>query len=197
MSMMTFRPRYFVVTVCALLALTVSLGAAKIKIKVDYDKAFDFAPVRTYAWHPGGSGDVKLLQNSGDNAQEIKGRIEPVIIRAVDEALAARKLTKAAANPDVLVYYYALIGPNIASQTMGQFLRPVPEWGLPPFAPATSSLEIYEQGTLILDIASAGDKMVWRGSASTEIDRQNGDAVRDRRIREGVQEMLKKFPPKK
>src|SRR5262245_24747420 len=191
-------PRHVVIIAFAALALTTTLGAAKIKVKVDYDKAFDFKPLRTYAWHPKGAGDVKILQNSGDNPEEIKARIDPVIRGVVEQALASRGLTKAASNPDAFIYYYALIGPNIASQTMGQFLRPVPEWGLPPFAPATQSLEIYEQGTLILDIdAASADKMVWRGSASAEIDRQNSETTRNNRIRDGVQEMLKKFPPKK
>ena len=86
---------------------------------------------------------------------------------------------------------------NIAAQTVGQFLRPVPEWGVPPFAPATQSLEIYEQGTLILDIAAAGaDRMIWRGSAQAELDRQTSDTSRDERIRSVVKDMLKRFPPK-
>jgi Domain of unknown function (DUF4136) len=183
--------------VCA--ALGTTLAAAKIKVRTDYDKTFDFARVHTYLWHPSGAGDVKLLQNSGDDPAALRARFEPVIVGAVDQALTARGLTKAlAGGPDVHVGYYLLVGPNIEAQTMGQFLRPVPEWGVPPFAPATQSLEIYEQGTLILDISAVdGERMVWRGSAQAEIDREKSAAARDDRIRTAVNDMLKKFPPKK
>jgi len=79
---------------------------------------------------------------------------------------------------------------------MGQFLPAVTEWGLPPFSTATQALEIYEQGTLILDMAG-GDRVVWRGSAQAEIDRRLDGEARDVRLQNAVREMLKKFPPKK
>jgi hypothetical protein len=50
---------------------------------------------------------------------------------------------------------------------------------------------------LIIDLSSpAAQAMVWRGSAQTEIDFQASDATREKRIRESVQDMFKKFPPK-
>jgi len=179
--------------------LEAGVAGARIKIKTDYDKTFDFSRARSYTWHPDGAGEVKVLQLSGDNPVELRAKFEPVIVPAVEEALARRGLTKAAMPPaDLHVSYYVLIGPNVAAQTMGQFVRPVPEWGLPPFAPATQSLEIYEQGTLILDVAdAAADRMIWRGSARAEIDRQNSAAVRAERIRTAVRDMLKKFPAKR
>jgi uncharacterized protein DUF4136 len=84
------------------------------------------------------------------------------------------------------------------AQTMGEFVRRVPEWGLPPFAPGTQSLEVYEQGTLILDVSSAAnDVLVWRASAAAQINRQATEAARNARISEAAREMLKPFPPKR
>jgi len=186
-------------TVVICIAAIAVVDAAKIKIKADRDKTFDFKKVQTYLWNPSGAGEVKLLQASHDNAAELRARFEPVIVPAVEETLASRRLTKAVggAAAELRVSYYVLIGPNADAQTMGQFLAPVPQWGLPPFAPATQSLEIYEQGTLIVDLASvAEDSVVWRGSASVEIDRQNSDSVRNARIRDGIQGMFKKLPRK-
>jgi Domain of unknown function (DUF4136) len=188
--------RLAVVLVSAVLATTVF--AAKIQVDAQYDKTFDFARVHTYAWHPQGAGDVKVLEATDDNPAALKARLEPIIVPAVEQNLARRGFTKTTGTPDLHLSYYVLVGPNINSQTMGQFLRPVPMWGLPPFAPATQSLEIYEQGSLILDIALASaDSMIWRGSARAEIDRQKSDAARTQRIQDGVAEMLKKFPPRK
>lgn len=187
--------RFLTVLICAV--LVTAADAAKVKVETKYDKEFEFERVHTYLWHPSGAGEVKLLQLSGDDPEALRKRLEPVIVQAVDEALADRGLTRAAASPpDLRVSYYVLIGPNTSAQTMGQFLRPVPEWGVPPFAPATQSLEIYEQGTLILDIATA-DRVVWRGSAQAKIDRELSDPARNDRIRSAVRDMLKKFPPKK
>jgi hypothetical protein len=180
--------------VCVAVATTVH--ADKIKVKADYDKTFNFERAHTYLWHPSGAGEVKLLQLSGDDPEALRARFEPVIVGAVEQALEARGFSKSEApTSDLQIFYYVLIGPSMSTQTMGQFLRPVPEWGVPPFAPATQSLEIYEQGTLILDIA-AGDRVVWRGSAEAKIDRELGAAAREERIRSAVKEMLKKFPPK-
>jgi Domain of unknown function (DUF4136) len=182
---------------CAALAAAVS--AAKIKIKAEYDKQFDFKGVRTYAWHPSGAGKLKLLQATDDNAEALHATLDPIIVGAVEQGLAGRGLMKASgAPPDLNVSYYVLVGPNINAQTVGQFVGSLPVWGLPPFAPSTQSLEIYEQGTLILDIASAkADSVIWRGSANAEIDRQNSDEVRNGRIRDAVQDMLKKLPTKR
>ena len=183
----------------ALTAATALVGAAKVKVQTQYDKTFDFKGLHTYAWHPTGAGDVKVLQSSDDNPAQLRAQLEPMIVRSVDAALAQRGFTLATSGtPDLHVYYYVLIGPSIASQTMGQFVAPVPEWGLPPFTPQTTSLEIYEQGTLIVDLSvPSRNSMVWRGSAQTEVDRRVSVEGREKRIRDAVQEMLKKFPPKK
>ena len=92
---------------------------------------------------------------------------------------------------------YVLIGPNIESQTHGQFLRPVPEWGIAPFVPGTSSLEIYEQGSLILDIAdAAADTVVFRDRRRPRSIVRHSDAERNSRIRDAVRDMIKKLPKK-
>jgi len=182
------------VSICA--AFAVSLDAGKIKVDAKYDKTFDFTKAKTYAWRASSSGAVHLLQLSGDDPAALQARFEPVIIKSVDETLATRGLARATASPDLEVSYYLLIGPGMTAQTMGQFLPAVTEWGLPPFNAATQALEIYEQGTLIVDLAGH-DRVVWRGSASAEIDRRLDGAARDARIEAAVRDMLKKFPPKK
>jgi len=189
---MTFR--LLAVAIC--IAFVATLDAAKIKVETKYDKKYDFTGARTYGWRPSAAGEVHLLQLSGDDPKALRERFEPVIVRAVDEALGKRGLTRAAASPDLEIWYYVLIGPGMTAQTMGQFLPAVTEWGLPPFSTATQALEIYEQGTLILDMAG-GDRVVWRGSAQAEIDRRLDGEARDVRLQNAVREMLKKFPPKK
>jgi Domain of unknown function (DUF4136) len=178
-------------------AAAVVVGA-KVKVQTQYDKKFNFAGLHTYAWHSTGKGDVKLLQASGENPAALRSQLEPMVVRSVEGALGKRGFTVASGAPDLEVYYYVLIGPGISAQTMGQFIAPVPEWGIPPFAPATSSIDMYEQGSLIVDLSSPSlGAMVWRGSAQAEIDRTRTPADREKRIRDAVDDMFKKFPPKK
>jgi len=182
----------------ALVAGLAVVVAAKVKVQTQYDKQFKFAGLHTYAWHPTGKGDVKLLQASGENPAALRAQLEPMVVRAVEGALARRGFTPASASPDLEVYYYVLIGPGISAQTMGQFIAPVPEWGIPPFTPATSSIDMYEQGSLIVDLAAPSlGAMVWRGSAQAEIDRSRNQQDREKRIRDAVDDMFNKFPPKK
>jgi hypothetical protein len=180
------------------LVLCVGVGA-KTKTTIKHDKAFDFTGKKTWAWHPDGSGSFKLLQATGEDPAKLFARFDPVISGAVEQALAARGLTRATAgSPDFHVNYYVLIGPGSSTQYAGQFLAPTPDWGVIPFVGATTSFEVFEQGSLILDVSAVSTKsVVWRGVAQAEVDRQRSAVARDQRLREAVAELLKKFPPKK
>lgn len=182
----------------AIAALALSVATtAKVKIETQFDKGTDFRPMKTYAWHPDGN-DVKILQATGDDPAEVRRTFDPVIVPAVDQMLAKQGLTLApTADADLFVNYYILVGPGGSSQSMGQFLAPVPVWGLPPFAPSTSALTVYEQGTLILDITNAKQRsVIWRGSAQDALDRTRKEAEREKIVRDAITQILKKFPPK-
>jgi len=187
------------VLVVALVAAAGAAAAAKMKVKVQHDKTFNFTGLKTYAWHPDGAGDVKILENTIDDPAKIKARLEPVLRQAVDQELAKRGMTLVASlTPDFYVNYYVLIGPASSSQYQGQFIGAVPAWGLPDFMMSTTALKAFEQGSIILDISAVSLKtVVWRAVAQAEIDRQRSDAERTKRIQDGVREMLKQFPPKK
>ena len=192
------RSRLAAVVVIALLAVAAVGVGAKVKVRTEHDKTFDFRGVRTYAWHPDGLGDVKVLEANADDPARLRAKLEPVIKAAVEAQLARRGLVPAAGGqPDLHVYYYVLIGAGTSSQYMGQFLTSTPEWGLPVMSGPTTSIKAYEQGSLVLDLSAPSLKStVWRGVAQAEVDRQKSDAERSQRIQDAVKEMLGKFPPK-
>jgi hypothetical protein len=194
---MKARWRVALTLVLAPLAASVVL-AGGVKVKTQYDKEFKFAGLTTYAWHPTGAGDVKLMIADG-NAEDLRRRLEPMVVQAVDNAMKQSGLTKdPTGKPAFYVYYYALIGVGTEAQEMGQFLPAVPFWGLPILPGATQSLKYYERGSLILDVTSVSQgTVVWRGIAQAEIDRAKTDAERQQRVGAAIGEMLKKFPPKK
>lgn len=184
------------------LALSVAAAglvlAASVKVTVDYDKAFDFSTVRTFAWHPNGAGEVKLLEKVGDKPEELLARFAPVISGAVENELTKRGWSAGKEGAtDVYLKYYVLIGPNSDSQYQGQFIGAVPAWGLPDYAMSTTALKIYEQGTLVLDMLLVKDgRPLWRGIARAELQRQRTPEERDQRLQDAVAQLLKKFPPK-
>jgi hypothetical protein len=186
-------------------ALTLALAASlllittvhAVKVKTDFDKAFDFTKPQTWGWDDKGAGKVIMAKTAADDPEELKGRAEPVIKEAVAAELAKRKLQPAGTGAaDLEVTYYLLVTIGMNAQYIGQFLPSVAEWGLPPFNAATQSVRVLEQGSLVLDIM-ADNKVVWRGVAQAEI--KSGLTVEKRRklITDAVRDLLAKYPPKK
>jgi hypothetical protein len=96
------------------------------------------------------------------------------------------------------VHYYALATVKQSAQIQGQFLPATTEWGLPPFAATTSSLEIYPVGTLLIDVTStAAGKIVWRGAAQRTINLERPDDERRKVLEQAIRDLLRRFPPKK
>lgn len=190
--------RTAIVALAAAALAVVGAGAAgKIKVTVQQDKDYQFGTRRTWAWHPEQPGEVKILVAMGDPAK-IKAKFDPMIRPSIEAEMAKRGFTQAPADKaDFHVCYYLLVGPDVTSQYHGQFVGAIPQWGLPDFLQSTSSLTVVPQGSLIVDVASTELKaVVWRGVAAAEIDGTAKDAERQDRINRGLEEMLKKFPPK-
>ena len=68
-------------------------------------------------------------------------------------------------------------------------------WGLPLFPQATQSLKILNRGSLVLDLSAKG-AVVWRGVAQAELKMDTPVKKREELIREGVRDLLRRYPPK-
>ncbi len=165
-----------------------------IDVKVDHDKAFDFKSAQTWTWSAK-PGDVKMARTQEDDPEAMRKIAEPVIMSAVANEMTRRGL-KQAPGAALAVTYYLLLSIEASSQTLGQFLPAVTQWGVPPYAPATQSLEMMNHGSLVLDM-TARDVIVWRGVANAKIKRETEEPKREELIREAVRDLLKSFPPKK
>jgi hypothetical protein len=192
-------PESVVVMLTALAIWLVTVApfrAAKTDIKVDYDPKFSFAGLKTWAWHPDGSGEVKLVVADAD-PKRWAARLDPIIIPAIERELAAQKFSRSQQGAELYVHYYVLATVEQFRQTAGQFLPATPQWGIPPFIASTSALSIYPVGTLIIDITSVTKQaIVWRGSAAREIDWDRTDEQRHKVLDQAIRDLLKKFPPK-
>ena len=161
---------------------------------MEFDKTFDFKPVRTWAWNPKGAGEVIMARTADDNPETMKRAAEPSILDEAAKVMASRKLQPATAEPDLTLTYYLLLSTGASAQTMGQFLPATTAWGLPPFAPSTQSLQVMNQGSLVLDF-SANGTVVWRGVAQAQIKMDADNKKRESLLREGVRDLLRRFPP--
>jgi hypothetical protein len=185
----------FAAATAALIALATQSALARVKVTVEFDKAFDFKSVSTWGWHPDGPGEVKMARTVHDDPAAMQKYVEPIVLDAVPAEMTRRGMTRAAADPHLTVHYYLLLTTNMSAQTIGQFLPATTSWGLPPFAQATQSLEMMNSGSLVLDLSAKGT-VVWRGVAQANIKMDATDKKRESLLREGVRDLLKKFPPK-
>ena len=179
----------------AIVAFAVQATLARVDVKIDFDKTFDFKTVKTWGWSPSGPGEVKMARTQTDDPEAMKKVAEPPIVDAVTIEMTRLGLTQAPANPDVIVNYYLLLTTNQTAQTVGQFLPATMAWGLPLFPQATQSLKVMNQGALVIDL-TAKSNIVWRGVAQAQI--KIGTAMKDReaKLREAVRDLLKRYPPK-
>ena len=184
-----------VLALAAAIAVTFDVPVEGVDVRVEHDKAFDFKAVRTWAWNPEGPGDVKMARTQEDDPEAMKRKAEPTILDAVATEMTRRGLQQAASTPDLLLTYYLLLSTNMTAQTMGQFLPATTAWGLPPFAQATQSLKVMNQGSFVLDLSAKG-VVVWRGVAQAKIEIGAEDKKREALLREGVRDLLRRYPPK-
>ena len=181
--------------VVALLALTVPEALARVKVTINFDKAFDFKSVKTWGWGPAGPGSIMMARTAEDDPEAMKKLAEPPIVDAVTVEMPRRGLSQAPSNPDVIVTYYLLLTTSMSAQTVGQFVDPTMAWGLPLFPQATQSLKILNRGSLVLDLSAKGT-VVWRGVAQAELRMDTPVKKREELIREGVRDLLRRYPPK-
>jgi hypothetical protein len=180
----------------AIAAASISLSA--LDVHVESDPNFDFTPLKTWTMNPKGAGNAVRIISADDDSTQLKQNFETRILPLVQNGFVKRGFAKASSGqPDFYVTCYVLVTAGSSSQQMGQFLQPVPEWGLPYFAPSTSALSVFPKGSLILDIApSATNEVVWRGVAQAELKWDDSDKKREEHVRDAVDQLLKKFPPK-
>jgi hypothetical protein len=185
------NPRIALAVVAA--ALVVHGAGAGVDVTVDYNKTYDFGSARTWAWNPAGPGDIKMARTQEDDPEAMRRRVEPIILDAVAAEMQRRGLRAATGPADLIVTYYLLLSIGSSAQTLGQFVPATPEWGLPPFAAATQSLEVMNQGSLVLDL-SAADAVVWRGVARARIKFDSDDKARAALVRTAVRDLLNRYP---
>jgi hypothetical protein len=191
------RPTDWKIAIVAIVTLAISLHVTLegVDTNIEHDKAFNFKAVRTWAWNPEEAGYVRMARSQEDNPEAMKKWAEPEILDQVSTEMMRLGLQRVASQPDVTLTYYLMLTTNMTAQTMGQFLPATTAWGYAPFAPATQSIKMMNQGALVLDFNAKG-VVIWRGVAQAKVAFQADDKKREALLREGVRDLLKRYPPK-
>jgi hypothetical protein len=150
------------------------------QVKTDYDHSANFSQYKTYSWEKVQTKDPLMVDR---------------IKAAVNSALAAKGWTLVASGGDVEVF---AIGTTQNQQTLDTFYNGFGggrRWGgFGGFGNATTTVETYKVGTLVIDLFEAKtEKLIWRSSSSDTLS-DNADK-NTKNLDKGVNKMFQHFPP--
>lgn len=158
--------------------------AAAQDVKIDYDKAFNFAPIKTYS--------IALGTKWGNDLSERR------VLTEVDEAIAAKGWKKVTASPDVQVVLHGATQTKRNASTFYSGMGGYGGYGYGGFGgmgTASTVVNEYKVGMLVVDIFDSKSKaLVFRGTAEDEISDNPDKNVK--RIEKASTKMFKDFPPK-
>jgi hypothetical protein len=172
----------------AAILLLILLGSVSVcaqKVKVGADPAVDVAKYKTYAWNKQISPGNPIVQQS--------------VIKAVDEAMAAKGLTKVETDPELTLVLW--------TATDSDLVVSYPSWSNAMGTAMSTGIAVGSQswpvtkGTLVVDMEDARTKnSVWRATATHTLEHgPTGNSVKDAKsvekpIRKAVEKMFKQFP---
>jgi hypothetical protein len=169
----------------ALAAALALVGAAAFAqdVKTDYDKDANFAAIKTF--------DVKLGTSWNNPIGEKR------VTEEITQALVEKGWKKVDANPDALV---VLHGAGEKQRSLNTFYSGGyggygwRGWGMGGMGSATTTVNEYVVGTLVVDIFDAKTKqLMFRGTATDELSDKPEKNVK--KLDKATSKMFKDFPP--
>ena len=148
------------------------------QVKTDYDRAADFSQYKTYSWEKIQTQDPLLVDR---------------IKEAVNGDLTAKGLTPVASNGDIAIVAMEMTKNQHTLNTFYNGFGGGWRWG-GGFGNATTTVDDYKVGTLVVDLFDAKTKkVIWRGSSSDTLSDKSDKNIKN--LDKGVQKMFDHFPP--
>ena len=167
-------------TIFASVGIVLLFASASVaqQVKTDYDRSANFSQYKTYSWEKVQTQDplwVDRIKETVNKALTAKG-LTPVDSGG-DVAIVAIEMTK---NQQNLNTFYSGFGGGW-------------RWG-GGFGDATTTVDNYKVGTLVVDLFDAKTKkIIWRGSSSDTLSDKSDKNIKN--LDKGVQKMFDHFPP--
>ena len=159
----------------ALLFATASFAQ---QVKTDYDRSADFRQYKTYSWEKVQTQDPLLVDRIKD---------------AVNADLTAKGLTPVDSGGDIAIVAIEMTKNQHTLNTFYDGFGGGWRWG-GGFGNATTTVDNYKVGTLVVDLFDAKTKkIIWRGSSSDTLSDKSDKNIKN--LDKGVQKMFDHFPP--
>src|ERR1700686_5906369 len=147
-------------------------------VKTDYDRGTDFSQYKTYSWEKVQTQDPLWVDR---------------IKAAVNGALTAKGLTPVDSGGDIAIVAIEMTKNQQNLNTFYDGFGGGWRWG-GGFGDATTTVDNYKVGTLVVDLFDAQTrKVVWRGSSSDTLSDKSDKNIKN--LDKGVQKMFDHFPP--
>ena len=159
-------------------ALLFATAAFAQQVKTDYDRSTNFSQYKTYSWEKVQTQDPLWVDR---------------IKEAVNTALTAKGLTSVASGGDVSIVAIEMTKNQQNLNTFYDGFGGGWRWG-GGFGNATTTVDNYKVGTLVVDLFDAKTKtVIWRGSSSDPLSDKSDKNIKN--LDKGVQKMFEHFPP--
>ena len=162
------------------LALLFATASFAQQVKTDYDRSADFGQYKTYSWEKVQTQDPLWVDR---------------IKQAVNAALAAKGLTPVESGGDIAIVAMETTQNQRTLNTFYDGFGGGWRWrGAGGFGTATTTVDNYKVGTLVVDLFDAHTKtLIWRGSSSDTLSDKSDKNIKN--LDKGVQKMFDHFPP--
>jgi hypothetical protein len=172
-------------------AVFVLQGCSGITVSQDYEKEYDFAGLKTFAWKPNDVDDYGIKDN-----QLVDKRIRA----AIENTLLAKSYRLVdSLNPDFFISYHLSVEQKIKSSGVsgGVAIGRSSYGGFGGIGLSTGpDIRAYDQGTLLIDVTiPLEDKLVWRGIGTQSVSEHSTPEESTANINETVEKILAQFPP--
>lgn len=166
-------------TIFASVGITLLFAGASFaqQVKTDYDRSANFSQYKTYSWEKVQTQDQLWVDR---------------IKEAVNAALTAKGLTPVESGGDISIVAIEMTKNQQNLNTFYDGFGGGWRWG--GFGEATTTVDNYKVGTLVVDLFDAHTKtLLWRGSSSDTLSDKSDKNIKN--LDKGVQKMFDHFPP--
>ena len=169
-------------TICgsAVTVLLFATTAVAQQVKTDYDRSANFSQYKTFSWEKVQTQDSLWVDR---------------IKEAVNAALTAKGLMPVESGGDVALVAIETTQDQRTLNTFYDGFGGGWRWrGGGRFGTATTTVDNYKVGTLVVDLFDAHTKtLIWRGSSSDTLSDKSDKNIKN--LDKGVQKMFDHFPP--
>lgn len=158
------------------LFLAAAMALLAQEVRVDWDRHTDFSKYHTYSW-----GKVKTVNGLWDDR----------VKSAIDQELSAKGWSQVPDGGDVTVMAIQM---TRAKPTLQTFYDGFGGWRWHGFGTATTTVETYKEGTLVVDMfETSSEKLIWRGVAEQSLSDKSDKNIKN--LQKAVKKLFAKFPP--